>query len=164
MTNVFSEAIHWIESEFTKAWTAITHANAQEITAAVAQDAQLIANGLETTLSAFSAVTGTDTTKVQALIADINDGLQKIVAGVSANLAKPVIQQVADDWATFTSTIAPVLSSLPGAAQEVIKAVTVLIPYVTAAANLVGAPEAVASVEGGFTPDQARVILGAAGK
>lgn len=164
MPNIFQEAADWIGAELHAVWTAISHANATTITTAVAQDAQLVGAGLKDALAAFTAITGTDTTAAQKLVSEIIAGVETVTAGVQTNLAKPALEQVAADWATLQTTIAPILSSLPAAVVSVLNAVTTILPYITAAAGLVSTKVAAASEASGLTPAEARVILAAAGK
>lgn len=161
MDNFFKSLFAHISAFFTNAWNAISRANVAKITASVATDAELIKKALNNWLGQVTTAFGVDTTAIQAGITNVVTGLEKVTTGLEANVAQPILQQVANDWTLVSSLIKPEISNLSAVEQEVFKAVETLLPYVTAAANIITHSMAQRSADSGMSADEARVILAA---
>lgn len=127
-------------------WKKVFGGNAATVTAAIEADIKVIGAGLVGAISSFEAAVGTNSTaltSVQTLISNIEAASLQVVQGVETNLAQPVVTQIVNDFGTLVTTLKGF--PIPVTVQNVLNAVTALLPYVEAAVGLLTAANSKAS-------------------
>ncbi len=126
----------------------------------LASDASLIASGMAAVVTALQSQPGIPAATLVQLQGYLAT-LQKDAAAVAAATATPATSTV-QEIAQIVQTVAPIaLSFVPGggAVAAIVQAAVALLPAITAAIGVAGAPLGAAPV---YAPDQARLILRAA--
>lgn len=123
-------------------------------------DLGLIANGFAAGTPELASITGISAatlTSVSALFGKAQALAAGISATVTAETAKPVVQQIEAYFGEALTLLGDLL--LPPPFSTVLTALNVLLPVVEAA---VGLPVPVGAALGGMTPAQARAVLASA--
>jgi hypothetical protein len=157
----------WADIE--EGWKKLFGSAGATVTAAVEADIKVIGSALTGALSDFENITGLDAALVatiQSTVASIEAAALQVVTGIATNLAEPLVTQIVNDFQVFEGAIAGAAVTVPTALENIIKAVTTLLPYIEAgvgiltAANSKASATVAASEATGLTADEARSILG----
>jgi hypothetical protein len=154
--SIFSTILADLESE----WAKLFGTTGAEISAAVLADIKMIGSGLTGALAEFEAVTGLDAAvvlKIQTDIGAIETAALSVATTVATDIAKPIVTQIADDFAELQTVLATV--SIPAAVENILKAVSVLLPYIEAGVGILTAATVGAAEAAGMSADDARAVL-----
>jgi len=123
----------------------------------VVDDAGLIANGIAAEVGPLQTL---GVTLTPDTLTKINAGVtaaKNLVAGMAANVALPLVQQIVADVNAVVAAVGAAGATVPSSVQNVIGAAEALLPLVELAVGLVVAPKV-----GRMSPAQARRVLAAA--